>query len=34
VINAILNALRPLGVKDIEMPATPHKVWQAIHAAR
>jgi carbon-monoxide dehydrogenase large subunit len=33
VINAILNALNPLGVKDIDMPATPHTVWQAIQNA-
>ncbi|NQU72724.1 MAG: molybdopterin-dependent oxidoreductase, partial [Rhodospirillales bacterium] len=30
VINAILDALRPLGVKDIGMPATPERVWRAI----
>ncbi len=34
IINAILDALRPLGVKDITMPATPLKVWQAIQAAK
>jgi len=34
VINAILDALGPLGVKHIDMPATPHRVWQAIQAAR
>jgi carbon-monoxide dehydrogenase large subunit len=34
VINAVLDALRPLGVKDIAMPATPERVWQAIQAAR
>jgi carbon-monoxide dehydrogenase large subunit len=33
VINAILNALAPLGVDDISMPATPSKVWQAIQNA-
>jgi carbon-monoxide dehydrogenase large subunit len=33
VINAVLDALRPLGVEDISMPATPHKVWQAIQSA-
>ncbi|HSH91801.1 MAG TPA: xanthine dehydrogenase family protein molybdopterin-binding subunit [Ramlibacter sp.] len=30
VINAILDALAPLGVKDIDMPASPARVWQAI----
>jgi carbon-monoxide dehydrogenase large subunit len=33
VMNAILDALRPLGVKDLDMPATPFRVWQAIAAA-
>ncbi|MBI3451289.1 MAG: xanthine dehydrogenase family protein molybdopterin-binding subunit [Rhodospirillales bacterium] len=32
VINAVLDALAPLGVQDISMPATPLKVWQAIQA--
>jgi carbon-monoxide dehydrogenase large subunit len=34
VINAVLDALGPLGVSDITMPATPHKVWQSIQAAK
>ena len=34
VINAILDALHPLGVKDLDMPATPHRVWQAIQAVQ
>ena len=34
VVNAIVDALRPLGVQHIEMPATPHAVWQAIQAAK
>jgi carbon-monoxide dehydrogenase large subunit len=29
-MNAILDALAPLGVKDLQMPATPARVWQAI----
>ncbi len=33
VINAILDALRPLGVQHIDMPATPERVWQAIRNA-
>jgi carbon-monoxide dehydrogenase large subunit len=32
VINAIVDALAPLGVTDIGMPATPEKIWQAIQA--
>lgn len=34
VINAIVDALRPLGVTDVEMPASPQTVWRAIEAAR
>jgi len=34
VFNAVLDALRPLGVVDVAMPCTPHRVWQAIEAAR
>ena len=33
VINAVLDALAPLGVTHIDMPATPEKVWRAIQAA-
>jgi carbon-monoxide dehydrogenase large subunit len=33
-INAICNALKPLGVSHVDMPATPHAVWRAIQAAR
>ena len=33
VINAVLDALAPLGVTSIEMPATSEKVWAAIQAA-
>ncbi|HEY2532052.1 MAG TPA: xanthine dehydrogenase family protein molybdopterin-binding subunit [Xanthobacteraceae bacterium] len=32
VMGAILDALKPLGVDHIEMPATPSRVWAAIHA--
>jgi carbon-monoxide dehydrogenase large subunit len=34
VMNAILDALRPLGVEHLDMPATPNRVWQAIQDAR
>jgi carbon-monoxide dehydrogenase large subunit len=34
IINALLDALRPLGVKNIDMPATPFAIWSAIQAAR
>jgi aerobic carbon-monoxide dehydrogenase large subunit len=31
IISAILDALRPLGIDHIDMPATPQRVWAAIH---
>ena len=34
VVNAVLDALAPLGVRQIEMPTTPDRVWAAIRAAR
>jgi carbon-monoxide dehydrogenase large subunit len=34
IVNAVLDALGPLGVDAIDMPATPHRVWQAIARAR
>ncbi|MCC7039617.1 MAG: xanthine dehydrogenase family protein molybdopterin-binding subunit [Burkholderiales bacterium] len=34
LINAVLDALAAVGVKDIQMPASPHRVWQAIQAAK
>jgi carbon-monoxide dehydrogenase large subunit len=34
VMNAILDALRPLGVKHLDMPATPDRVWRAIEATK
>jgi carbon-monoxide dehydrogenase large subunit len=33
VISAILDALAPLGVTHIDMPATPERVWRAIQGA-
>ena len=30
VVNAVLDALRPLGVRDIAMPCSPERVWRAI----
>ena len=32
--NAVMDALRPLGIGHLDMPLTPAKVWHAIHAAR
>jgi carbon-monoxide dehydrogenase large subunit len=34
VINAVVDALSELGVRHIEMPATPERVWRAIQAAQ
>jgi carbon-monoxide dehydrogenase large subunit len=34
VINAVLDALRPLGVTDFDMPASAARVWSAIQAAK
>ena len=34
VFNALMDALAPLGVEHVEMPATPHRVWRAIQDAR
>jgi len=33
VINAVLDALAPLGVKDFDMPASPNRVWEAMRKA-
>jgi carbon-monoxide dehydrogenase large subunit len=34
VVNAIVDALRPFGIRDVEMPCTPERVWRAIQDAR
>jgi carbon-monoxide dehydrogenase large subunit len=34
IMNAVLNALSPLGITELDMPATPFLVWRAIQAAR
>jgi aerobic carbon-monoxide dehydrogenase large subunit len=34
IVCAVLDALAPLGVDHIDMPATPERVWQAIRGAR
>jgi len=31
ISNAIVDALKPVGVRHVEMPATPEKLWRAIH---
>ncbi len=32
VVNAVVDALRHLGVVDVEMPCTPERVWRAVQA--
>jgi carbon-monoxide dehydrogenase large subunit len=32
-MNAVVDALSEYGIRHIDMPATPHRVWQAIRAA-
>ena len=34
LMNAIMNALAEVGVKNLDMPASPDRVWRAIHDAR
>jgi len=34
VMNAVIDALAPYGVTDIDMPATPERVWRAIHEVK
>src|SRR5580704_10929308 len=33
-VNAVVDALAPLGDKDLDMPATSERIWQAMRAAR
>jgi carbon-monoxide dehydrogenase large subunit len=33
-MNALMDALRPLGVTHLDMPATPQAVWRALRAVR
>jgi aerobic carbon-monoxide dehydrogenase large subunit len=33
VVNAIVDAVRHLGINDIQMPCTPERVWKAIHTS-
>ncbi|MGW0998541.1 xanthine dehydrogenase family protein molybdopterin-binding subunit [Streptomyces sp. NPDC002523] len=34
VVNAVVDALRPLGVRDVRMPCSPQRVWETIRSAR
>ena len=34
IVNAVVDALAPLGIRHIDLPLTPERVWQAIQEAR
>ena len=34
IMNAVVDALSPLGIHHLDMPATPLRIWQAIQAAK
>jgi carbon-monoxide dehydrogenase large subunit len=34
VVNAVMDALSPLGIKHLDMPLTPEKVWRAMQGAK
>ncbi|HEV2189974.1 MAG TPA: xanthine dehydrogenase family protein molybdopterin-binding subunit [Stellaceae bacterium] len=34
IVNAVIDALAPLGVKSLDMPATSQRIWQAVRDAR
>jgi carbon-monoxide dehydrogenase large subunit len=34
IVNAVLEALRPLGVRHLDMPLTPERIWRALRAAQ
>ncbi|MEV0591972.1 xanthine dehydrogenase family protein molybdopterin-binding subunit [Nonomuraea cavernae] len=34
VVNAIVDALRPRGIHDVQMPCTPERVWRALEGVR
>ena len=34
IANALVDALKPYGVRHVDMPLTPHKLWQVIHRHR
>ncbi|MCP4735045.1 MAG: xanthine dehydrogenase family protein molybdopterin-binding subunit, partial [Bosea sp.] len=34
IMNAVMNALAPFGIRHLDMPATPARVWEAIRAAK
>ncbi len=34
IVSAIVDALREFGVRDVQMPATPYRIWKLIHDAK
>jgi carbon-monoxide dehydrogenase large subunit len=34
VVNAVMDALAPVGIKHLDMPLTPERVWRAIQQAK
>jgi len=34
LMNAVMNALRPMGIENMQMPITAAKVWQALQQAK
>ena len=34
VVNAVVDALSPLGIAHLDMPMTPERVWRAIQQAK
>jgi aerobic carbon-monoxide dehydrogenase large subunit len=34
VVNAVMNALAPLGIRHLDMPLTPERVWRAMNASQ
>jgi len=34
IVNAVMDALAPLGIRHLDMPLTPEKIWRAMQAAK
>ncbi|WP_338538872.1 xanthine dehydrogenase family protein molybdopterin-binding subunit [Janibacter terrae] len=34
IVNGVVDALRPFGIDDVQMPCTPERVWQALRSGR
>ena len=33
VVNAVIDALKPYGIRHLDMPLTPRRIWEAIRSA-